>query len=138
MFHLEYDLWVEVYNFLNNQKHIFIEEAFCGNYFGRGVRFEETQGIIQSKKLERSWDAINKSISKHMSSMSYNELGEKWCIFLLVSQIGSFDANMNEPIVDGEGFRTHASVFLARNKLVPENKKPDRKCKRIFHLNSTI
>lgn len=125
MFDIEFKLWREVHQLITckpSTNH-YLSPTFYGNYFGHAKRHSEIK-VIDSSQLETSWTVITKTISGRLNAMTSTK--DKFCILFFVSQVGDFNANMNEPAVKGEGFKTHSCVLVARERSVEGKKKAER------------
>lgn len=123
LFEMELQLWQEVHHLLSCKRQsiqCYISPTFYGNYFGKGKRQIEIKNI-DSKKLEDSWSVIMKELSARLNAMTYTD-GAKFCILLFVSQIGEMNAKMNDAVVEGESYKTHCCVLVARERIAEKEK----------------
>lgn len=123
VFDMEVTLWKEVHQIFKPASNIFISPTFYGNYFGSAKRYTAIKKI-ESKKLETSWNVITKTISGQLNAMSSDK--EKFCILLFVSQVGNFNADMNDPSAKGEPYKTHSCVLVARERKISNEQKTER------------
>lgn len=101
----------------HSRRGYYLSRRIWGNYFGRAMKNTIKCNEITTSKLCNKKKTLITDLNQSWRDTHWNENNEKISMFLMISQVGEFEADMNA-VSTKSRFKTHAQLFVARKSKI--------------------